>query len=136
MTGSFTWPAYFPADCPPGEASTANGNFYRVVKTDPPQPTDFRSVYEIDPRRARKIVAEGHKTKCETMGLSVYANLSDAAGCVRKFRRLGEKIVRLSLTPDSGLEIHSPSREFESHHTWWKPEGFDPIGQSRLFLKL
>jgi hypothetical protein len=136
MTGSFTWPAHFSVNCPPAEAFIANGNFYRVVKTNPPQPTDFRSVYEIYPERARKAVEEGHQTKCETMGLSVYTDLCDAVACARKFRRLGKNIVRLSLTPDSGMEIHSQSRNYESHHTWWKPEGFDPIGQSRLVLTL
>ena len=136
MTGSFTWPAHFPVDCPPAEASIVNRDFYRVVKTDPPQPTDFRSIYESDLVRARKFVEEGHLSKCETTGLSVYTDISDALGCARKYPRLGKNIALLSLTPDSGMEIHSQSRDYESHHTWWKPEGFDPIHHCRVVRTL
>ena len=131
MTDPYIWPAHFPADCPPSDAVAANGIFYRLAKTNPSKPRDFRSVYEDEPERARKAIEEGRKTKCETMGLSVHADINDAITFARIFRNMGKNIVRVSLTPDSGVEIHSPSEKSKSHHTWWKPEGFDPISRSQ-----
>ena len=42
---SLGWPSYFPDDCPPEQASVPNGIYYRIVRTDPPDQSDFVSVY-------------------------------------------------------------------------------------------
>ena len=84
----------------------------------------------MDPTRAEDAMNRG-KTQCETMGLSVYADMDHAIQCASRFRQLGRKIARLTLTHDSGKAL--PTRgTFSSHHTWWKPNGFDPIQHSQV----
>ena len=134
MTGYLTWPADFPADCPPGEAADADGIYYRIAKNDPPEPSDFESLYHVDYDRAEQAVSRG-KTTCETMGLSVYTEMDHAIQCAGKYRNLGKKIVQLNLTQGSGRAALT-SGTFDSHHTLWVPEGFDPVQHSQVIHSL
>jgi hypothetical protein len=134
MTGSLTWPKDFPADCPPGQASNAVGTYYRIVKHDPPEPSDFEAIYHRDSARAEDAMTFG-KTQCETMGLSVYADINHAIQCASRFRKLGRIIARLTLTYGSGKALQTRGT-FVSHHTWWKPDGFDPIQYSKVVFTM
>jgi hypothetical protein len=134
MTGSLTWPADFPADCPPGQAVNAEGTYYRIVKHDPPEQSDFEAIYHTDPIRAEDAMSHG-KTTCETMGLSVYADIDHAIQCASRFRKLGRNIARLTLMHEAGKALRTRGT-FSSHHTWWKPVGFDPIQHSRVVFSV
>ena len=123
----WNWPADFPPDCPPAAALPANGVYYRIVKTDPPQPADFVSQYHQNRRLANRNIQRGRATQCETMGLSVFANPNDAARRARRYPSLGNRIARLTLTPDAGTMLPTP-RDDDSHHTWWLPAGYNPLG--------
>lgn len=69
---------------------------------------------------------KGFRTKCETMGLSVYADKDDAIDCARRYRKLGNKIARLELVPTSG-KTDPTDGGWPSHTTWWKTEGHNPF---------
>ena len=118
------WPADFPDDCPPEEAEPANGVYYCIVKNDPPQPSDFVSLYHRNRRLADRRIKRG-ASQCQTIGLSVYAHENDAVQCARQNTQIGDKIALLVLGPDAGKILPTPGG-FESHHTWWHPEGYDP----------
>ena len=133
MTG-LTWPGDFPADCPPKEAFNANGTYYRVAKNDPPEPGDFEPIYHKGHARAKNEMRKG-RTKCQTMGLSVYTDIDDAIQCAGTYRSLGREIVQLSLT-QSSAKIASTEGLFDSHHTLWIPEGFDLTQHSRVIRSL
>ena len=118
------WPADFPEDCPPEEAQTANGVYYYIVKSDPPEPSDFVSLYHRNRRLADRRIKRG-ASQCQTMGLSVFTLENDAVQCAIHNTRIGDRIARLVLGPDAGKVLPTPGG-FESHHTWWHPEGYDP----------
>ena len=124
---SWNWPADFPPDCPPPAATPAHGVYYRIVKTDPPGPADFVSQYHQNRRLVNRNIQRGRATQCETMGLSVFANPSDAAYYARVILGNGNRIARLTLPAYSGKILPTP-RNGDSHHTWWPPEGYNPLG--------
>ena len=131
----WNWPSDFPEDCPPEQASPANGTYYRIVKNDPPEPDDFVSLYRQNRRRAENIVKAGMRSQCEIMGLSVYADIDDAIQCALRYPRIGDRIASLSLAPESGKVLHTGGA-FKSHSTWWKVEEFDATIEGRIVFSL
>ena len=132
---SYTWPADFPEDCPPEQALPADGTYYRIVKTDPPESSDFVSMYHQDRNRAEDAIRRGRRTLCETMGLSFFADIGQAVQCAGRYRRMGKKIETVTLTPNAGKALETPS-EFPSHHTWWREERFDPTRYAQVVHRL
>ena len=128
---SYTWPDDFPEDCPPEQAPHADGTYYRIVKNDPPEPSDFVSIYHLSRRRAEREIGYGRRTQCETMGLSVYTERNHAIQCAQQFPKIGDKIAQLFLTSASGTAIQTGSG-LGSHNTWWKPRGFDPLSSAQV----
>ena len=129
------WPADFPEDCPPEEANPAGGVYYRIVKTDPPEPGDFVSIYYLNRRRATDMVRHGLETQCTLMGLSVYADANDAVWNARRYHNLGDKIARLTLGADAGEMLPTP-RDGNSHHTWWQADGYNPVAFATVVMNL
>ncbi len=119
------WPADFPENCPPEESSPANGVYYYIVTNDPPEPSDFVPLYRRNQRLAESRIRQGITTQCQTMGLSILGDISDAIQRANRFRGIGNLIARLVLTSDAGQILHTP-RDDDSHHTWWVPEEYDP----------
>ena len=132
---AYRWPADFPPDCPPEEALPADGVFYRIVKTDPPGSDDFLSQYQQNRRLSDSNIRRGRATQCETMGLSVFADESDAAERIRRYPRIGRRLARLTLGPASGKILPTP-RDDNSHHTWWLPDGYDATGIATVVINL
>lgn len=107
-----------PHDCPPPNAKPANGDFYRLIKSqhDFPCAEDFRSWREHN---------EGKEpphgiTECQVCGLSVLQSLDDVRRLQKKvpgFRK--DVVARGNLIPDLGLVKHTPTAKENSHHTWW-----------------
>ena len=132
---SWNWPADFPDDCPPEQASPADGTYYRIVKNAPPDSEDFVSLYDSDQNRAMSIVRQGTRTECETMGLSVYTDRDDAVNCALQYPKIGDRVASVALTPVSGKVLYTGGR-FPTHHTWWKPVDFDPTGVAQVVASL
>lgn len=122
---SWNWPTEFPEDCPPTQAHAANGSYYRIVKSDPPVRDDFVPVYIRNRRLAERVVSRGRRTLCETFGLSVYSDWNDAVQCASQYPKIGNMIANVNPTSSCGKVLHTGG-EFDSHHTWWIVEGFDP----------
>lgn len=136
---TYNWPADYPPDCPPGAALPADGIYYYIVKTDPPQIEDFAPLYRRDRERAAGAVKNGRATQCETMGLSTYADLDDAVACRIAFPRIGNRIARLTLTPSAGAILPTPrviNGVADTHHTWWHPTDYDPAASATVVLAL
>ena len=121
---SWNWPADFPEDCPPEQAAPADGTYYRIVRNDPPDASDFVSVYHLNRRRAERAIRRGERTQCETVGLSVYADRNDAVECAISFKGIGDKIARVDLSPEAGKMLKTDGG-YPSHYTWWKERSFE-----------
>lgn len=104
-----TFPAACPDGCPPEEAAFPNGEVFRIVKCDPPAPTDFESHRERGIERG---------VPCIACGLSVFANKADAQHYRDKYPALGSFIAQAALNSTHGRWLPS-QKATNSHITWW-----------------
>lgn len=123
---NYEWPDEFPENCPPPNAVSSRGTYYRVVKHSPPSSSDFVSVYNENQGRADRLVESGDISQCRIMGLSVLSELSDAIQCIKWMPRMGSLIATVATHPEEGKMLATPARRRPSHHTWWVIRGFDP----------
>ena len=128
-------PDDFPEDCPPEQALPANGAYYRIVKGNPPTSHDFDSAYHQNPSRAEREIERGRRTRCETMGLSVFSDQRHAIQCASQYPRIGTMISLVTLTNEAGKVLRTGG-QFDSHHTWWKSLDFDPITVAQVVHRL
>mgnify|MGYP004563458463 FL=1 len=89
--------------CPPGEAGTIEGNFYRLCNSNVPNKEDFRTHYE------KNNIPVGQE--CEARALSFCETLKSANSLRRKFKRFKNKVpVLVEITSSHGIGI------IENHH--------------------
>lgn len=108
-----SFPADRPQGCPPTDAEDANGEVFRLVKTDPPTAADFLSYHEMGITRGDPI------RRC---GLSVFRDRADAEHASRAFPNLGNVIARAVLELGHGKTKQTGR---PTHTTWWPAEGVD-----------
>ena len=117
------WPHFYPKNCPPPEAEPASGKVYRLVRNNPPQAEDFRTLFEENPKRFK------NRADVRNCGLSVHTELQDSEQLKKAMRMVprfkNNQIAEGELNPTLGLIKHTPS-EYESHHSWWVPIGAEP----------
>jgi hypothetical protein len=112
------WPEYFPADCPPDDATDAVGNFYRFAESDPVTGKDCICLWI---RQNGNIQGAN---KCGACGLSVFTDLKDADRLRKIFKTYRKKhLAAASLATPTGKIKSTPTSAIKSHHTWWVPIG-------------
>lgn len=112
------WPEEFPHACPPGDATEPTGRVIRLVRDDPPVPSDFQSVALEQPHRSWNSADE----ECRAHGLSVHRDPSDAEAVMRRFASMRNRRLAIAdITDAGGLMKPTPSRLSQSHITWWLP---------------
>ncbi len=127
MTADRRFAEQLPESCPPASASAPAGEvYYRLVSSFPPGLEDFRST------RSERPTAYLGNDECVALSVSMHST-ETSCKAMRKYPRLRTKVVvGLSLPPESGLlkKTFGPD-----HHSWWRYDGFDPIGPSRLIFE-
>ncbi|MBH3136416.1 hypothetical protein I5M99_06185 [Serratia marcescens] len=110
------YPNYFPENVPPKEAKDAEGEFFRIVKSNPPQQGCFLSMYKEKPNRLKKF--SGLKLKC-CYGVSVYTEESAVVNAFDKFPEgTGQRYVaKGTVCAENGKMMKTFSDPF--HHTLW-----------------
>ena len=114
------WPDFYPANCPPAEATPASGTIYRLVQHNPAQAEDFKTPWE-------EYRSKFEPPTIDNCGVSVHTDLQDSEKLrnrIRKFRR--RQIAEGEISPTLGMIRHTPSLEEKSHHAWWIPIGAEP----------
>jgi hypothetical protein len=117
---AYTWPSDLPERCPPLGVQAADGNFYRLVKNDPPRPADF-----LRPRDGGRMFSDDQL--CQASSLSVFGDLADARRAIEivpGFRR--RLIARGTLEAHMGVTLAAPASSGKSHTSWWIPVGIEP----------
>lgn len=117
-----SFPADWPADCPPAQCVDARCEIVRVVKTIPPTSADFLSYAEM-----LKEVRAGKE--CESKGLSVFGKIDDARHYADLYPHVGDKFCIGTLEPHHGKTLATP-RHRNSHVTWWP---YDGVNRPSLF---
>lgn len=77
-----TFPSYYPRGVPPKDARDAEGEFYRLVKTEPPSDGCFKNMYETNQKRMKKF--NGLALKC-CYGISVFTEETSLVNAFNKF---------------------------------------------------
>jgi hypothetical protein len=108
----------WPKDCPPKEAIPPNGTFFfRVVKTDPPQPDDFLTNEELGKKQNAPL--------CNRKAVSLSATLSDAQALMRLYPAMGQFIAELTLSRAHGVVLPGKA----GHVAWWPCDDVDPVAR-------
>ncbi len=114
--GGLSFPAGWPPNCPPNDATDADVVVYRAVEANPPTASDFLSYQEkgkqISPRKV-----------CQAHGLSVHGSKEDAIHYRELFSWAPRLIAKGKLMPVHGKTKPTPSGNFPSHVTWWPYDG-------------
>jgi hypothetical protein len=110
QTNSGEWPATFPPGTPPADAVPADGLLLRLVKTLPPQPSDFLPSIEEHPGRPYDDLVVAY-------GVSFSRKVKDLKRKQTRYHPLRDKVIaRVTLTPPLGKMRRTGSR---SHTTVW-----------------
>jgi len=104
------FPADWPSGCPPDDAQPAEGEIFRLVKSNPPTAADFWSHHETG-----KLP---NTPACLRCGLSVFRSREDAEHQHRAYPRLGRFIAKGMLVHEHGVTKLTHGRQ-PSHTTWW-----------------
>src|SRR5438128_10777189 len=123
--GGSSFPAAWPVNCPPNDATDARGTVYRTVRTNPPTADDFRSF-----REEGKHVRDPQK-QCQACGISVLRTREDAVHHRDAFQWRGEFIAEGMLAPAHGKIKPTPAKKFPSHISWWC---YDGVARHEIFV--
>ena len=100
---------------------------FRLVRTDPPMESDFRSQRSQKPGQVF-----GGITECQARGLSAHLARHDSEQALKLPSLRGRLICRLLLGPGAGW-IQQTGRP--SHHTWWPLADYDLASRCTMELQ-
>lgn len=114
-------------DCPKKDAKPCDGEYYRLVKSIPPNSDDFLSQKQERLNRGKTDEPASWKSlpdSCMKKGVSVYSEKEGAERQKKKVKSLRKrKVFKLFLRPKDGLIKQTGGDP--QHHTWWRSEDFD-----------
>jgi hypothetical protein len=114
-----------PEGCPPREAEeiTDIKVVFRLVRTDTPDDSDFRS------KRAESPNNQFSVSECQARGLSVFSKVEDARKQLKIPTLRGMLICRVTLEKGAGYISKTGRR---SHFTWWPLADFDILDNCQM----
>lgn len=108
------FPNDWPQPCPPSDAMKADGEYFRIVRNDPPNASDFKSHHEAKPLP---------KEKCNRCSLSTFRTLEGAIHMRLACPEIGDKIAIGTLDESHGSS--KVTNTSTTHAEWWPLEGVD-----------
>jgi hypothetical protein len=110
------WFEELPPDCPPADATPANGQFYRLGSI-PPEDSDFWSHRMRFPDKFFQV------SECQARSVSIFDSINAVEKLQRRYPILAKKpIFKIDLTPNDGLSLQTG--EDEHHFSWWRSTEF------------
>ncbi len=110
----YVWPAHFPKECPPGNATDVSGLVYRFIGGRNAREKDFTSHYERNP-------SANWEDPCKARGLSVVRTILDCYAMRDAVPSLRPKLaVVANVETKVGLIAPTPSNSCDGHCTWWR----------------
>ena len=123
------WVETLPSQCPPSDAVSPEGFYYRAVSADCSE-QDFVPYSRLYPNKQYKGVMA-----CKSRALSIFAKLDDCVDAIKlpSLQKLGQtNIAKLTLTGKDGLV--KKERGNGSHYSWWRTSDFDITSVAPLIL--
>jgi hypothetical protein len=108
-----SFPSYFPAGCPPPEASSASGVVFRIVAGGVLSDGDFRTHHEAGTALSAP--------PCRRCGVSVFNSLERAQHRLGLSPHLGNAIAQGELKEVAGKTLLTSERS--GHLEWWPFDG-------------
>ena len=100
-----------PNGCPPAEAKPLTMRLYRLIRSFPPEESDFDSQWLEHSEKQ----AEWENIECRAKGLSLFISLRVARQKAKGRRMLRKEVCAVKVTPESGLVEQTSG----FHFTWW-----------------
>src|ERR1700733_10922268 len=97
MANEQVFPPEWPADCPPSDATEADGVVFRASKNNPPLESDFETWAQI----GRKV--KGATKQCQACAISVYRTMEDVRHSIGAFPSQGKHVAKAILDPSCGV---------------------------------
>ena len=118
------WPEFYPENCPPEDAEQASGTVYRLVRHNPPQAEDFKSLFE---ERSTFFENKPNDFICKGCGVSVCSDFEDIERLQRSSGKMRKRqVAEGHIQTKHGVILYTPSKLYRSHHTWWIPNEETP----------
>lgn len=121
MADDSAWPEHFPQNCPPSDAWPAQGEFFRLVPTEPFTEEDFES--HVEKFLKGQLKQRFWNDECTASGLSLLATRDGAEATRNAVGPLRGHIITQGRIDQSGLVKKTSSKTASCHHTWWRPNG-------------
>jgi len=131
------FPEDWPVGCPPEEATDANGTYFLLIGSDPPNPDGK----DADARSKCEKKGGDFCNDCDCCGISVFPNIHDARAqyhfnrrwCSEKLaKRIWCFVASASLQPAHGV-VRVIGGEVETHTNWWPQKDLDVKARCGLF---
>lgn len=114
-----SWPEFFPPNCPPEDASGADGEIYIFISNDKPISESFTC-------KGVRFPGQVYDDMCMACGLSVAKSLEKCEASRRRVPSLRKKqLLYADLEEAVGRIKHTPLPGIEHHFTWWVPVEVD-----------
>lgn len=125
LNESIMFREFLPEGCPPTEAEEITDTMivFRLVRTDTPDNSDFRS------KRAESPNNQFSVSECQARGLSVYLQVREARKQLKIPTLRGMLICQVTLDKGAGYILKTGRR---SHFTWWPLADFDILDNCQV----
>jgi hypothetical protein len=108
----------FPAECPPDDAVSMQGTFFRLAVRGLAVGAATTDDCWLRPYEQRNGALEGQVDNPEAHALSLYASKDDLARALNP--RIARKpVAAVTLARTAGVLKHTPNAGSTSHHDWW-----------------
>lgn len=113
------WFEELPASCPPSDAVSCEGVFYRIANGNPVVSPDFFSQRKLQPD---KIFKGNGVDECVARAVSLFKDKEDARKRLKLPKFKHSVIASVRLEPKDG----AMKKTFrDSHYSWWRSMAFD-----------
>ncbi len=111
------WFEELPTQCPPSDATPANGEYYRLITGDVLVCEDFHSHRMLNPLKPFRV------SECVARSLSVFSDEAACQNLTKLAIHRGKKIARVNLSSSDG-SIKKTGKD-KDHYSWWRSQEFD-----------
>jgi hypothetical protein len=110
----------FPADCPPTEAKSLEGIFYRLAVRGLAVGDATNLSCWLRPYETKSGELEGQAANPKAHGLSLVADKGDLDRARDLSPRIARKpVAAVAIEVSDGVLLHTPNAGSTSHHDWW-----------------
>ena len=113
------WFEELPLQCPPADAKTPSGTFYRLAENSTATCKDFWSHRKLYPNRSF------NTTECIARSVSIFNSKTSLEKLKKLSLHKDKTIVAINLNESAG--VLKKTGQDESHFSWWRLSSFNPL---------